>query len=277
MVPTTESQERQVIEFYNGLASDFDQMTAFEKRLVSERPFYRLLVEQHAITSALDAGAGTGFHSILLAQLGVRVTAIDLSSAMLATLRRHAEEKGLSVAVLQSSFRSLPTALARGVDGVFCMGNTLAHVLEEEELVETLVNFRRVTKPGGYLFIQILNFERILNDSQSIQNVRESGGVTYVRYYDIHGDRLTFNVRRVDQRDGALREELSSVVLRPWLMQELTARISQAGFREIETFGSIALDRFKPKTSKDLVIFARNGSSGFTAGAFMNSPGTSNG
>ncbi len=45
----------------------------------------------------LDAGAGTGAISILLAQLGYRVTALDLSEGMLSQARRKAAERGLDV------------------------------------------------------------------------------------------------------------------------------------------------------------------------------------
>ncbi len=277
MVQRTEHQEHKVSEFYDGLASDFDRMTAFEKRLDSEKPFYRTMVERHGVASALDAGAGTGFHSILLAGLGVKVTAVDLSTAMLAALRHHAEEKGLSVGVLRSSFRDLPTALHSSVDAVFCMGNTLAHMLEERDLQETFVSFHRVIKPGGSLFIQILNFERILSDPKRAQNVRESGGVTYVRYYTVQDDRLMFHVRRTSDREGMIEERHSSVTLKPWLMKELTAHISRAGFCDVETFGSIALDRFGAHSSKDLVIIARRGSEDHSAGVSATKPGDING
>ncbi len=45
----------------------------------------------------LDAGAGTGAISILLAQLGYRVTALDLSEQMLARARQKAEARNLDI------------------------------------------------------------------------------------------------------------------------------------------------------------------------------------
>jgi SAM-dependent methyltransferase len=45
----------------------------------------------------LDAGAGTGFVSLILAGLGYQVTAMDLSAQMLAVLRSKADRLGLDI------------------------------------------------------------------------------------------------------------------------------------------------------------------------------------
>jgi SAM-dependent methyltransferase len=50
----------------------------------------------------LDAGAGTGFLSLLLASLGYQVTAMDLSSGMLDVLRAKAAGQGLKVQAVQA-------------------------------------------------------------------------------------------------------------------------------------------------------------------------------
>src|SRR5512134_2992369 len=86
-----------VESFYDRLAADYDAMTTFEKRFVQEEPFFKLLAQRHRIASALDAGSGTGFHSIVLARLGVAVTAVDISSRMLDELSRHTRQLGLGI------------------------------------------------------------------------------------------------------------------------------------------------------------------------------------
>ena len=56
----------------------------------------------------LDVGAGTGAMSLLAAELGYRVTALDLSSAMLARAREKAEARGLDLALVEGSAEEPP-------------------------------------------------------------------------------------------------------------------------------------------------------------------------
>jgi len=257
MVPMIDEQNDRITGFYDQLAEDFDRMTAIDKRLVSERPFYRLLIEQNDIHSALDAGAGTGFHSLMLAHLGVKVMAVDVSGAMLDILSRHATERHLPITTVRSSFQELPLKYQTTADGVFSMGNTLAHVLSHEELGETLGIFQRFLRPGGTIVLQIVNFDRILGERQSVQHVRESEGVTFLRYYEFKDPLILFHVRIVDQRTGQVEERHSTVPLSPWTSEDLLRHMKLAGFRDVKIYGSIALDRFKADTSKDIVVVAK--------------------
>ncbi len=260
MTPTTEREheaQRAAADFYDTLASEYDAMTGFQKRFVHEKPFFRLLVERYGIRSALDAGCGTGFHSLLLAQLGVEVTAIDLSSAMLTRLKDHAKELGLSVTGMQTDFLNLRNVLTRRFDAVFSTGNSLAHLLTEESLRLALGNFHHVLTPGGILFVQVLNYDRILSKKERVQSVKEAGGKTFLRFYDYGEKSLTFNILTIDRSGDSLQSKLQSVELNPLRSADLSSMILGSGFTEIKLFGSIALDEFCPESSKDLVIFAK--------------------
>src|SRR5512135_913220 len=106
MDPTTEIEHGTPLtieEFYDALATDYDSMTGFQKRFVQEKPFFRLLVDRHRIRTALDVGCGTGFHSLLLAQLGVEATGIDVSPAMIREAQRHAQELSLTATFIEAN------------------------------------------------------------------------------------------------------------------------------------------------------------------------------
>ena len=250
--------DQAVADFYDQIAPDYDLMTGFEKRFVHEKPFFRMLVEKHNISSALDAGSGSGFHSILLAQLGVRVTAVDVSPAMLDKLAHHAEALTLHVDRVRCSFQEISSVVRSTFDAVFCLGNSLAHLLEPEELRAALANFVAALKPGGIVVLQLLNYDRIMLKRERIQSAKQSGDDIFVRFYDYGVDLLCFNILKLSRTGPATIEPvLNSTMLRPILRTDLARLLSALGLTDIKTFGGIAMEDFSPEQSKDLVILAR--------------------
>jgi glycine/sarcosine N-methyltransferase len=137
------------------------------------------------------------------------------------------------------------------------MGNSLAHLLSVEELRLTLESFESILNPDGILFIQNLNYDRILADKERLQSIKEVNEKTFVRFYDYAGTLLTFNVLTIAREGGKARQNLESVQLRPVRSAELSAMLSELQFEGITLFGSIAMDEYSPAKSKDLVVLAR--------------------
>jgi SAM-dependent methyltransferase len=256
MIENLDTKETEVSEFYDGLAPDYDRMVGFDDRFVKERPFLHLLIEQYRVHEALDAGCGTGFHSLLLARLGVEMTAVDLSQAMLQRLRARAERMGLNIKTVHAAFCDLPNPLKKEFDAVFCLGNTLSHFRDKKELVENLRAFSLVLKPQGILLIQILNYDRILARRERIQNVKERDNTTFVRFYDFGRDRLCFNVLKLTRHQGRISPTLRSIELTPLPKKELLETLEETGFVDPRVYGGISMEPFQHMTSKDLVVLA---------------------
>ncbi len=246
-----------VADFYNALAPDYDAMTGFEQRVVTDRPFFRLIVERYGIKRAVDAGCGTGFHSFLLAQLGVAVTAVDISDVMLRKLSERAAASDVQIRTIRAEFGLLASVVAEKYDAVFCLGNTLAHLETDEALHSALTNFAAVLAPGALLFVQLVNFERLLTSQQRIQSVRERAGKIFVRFYDFEPTHIRFNILTLERHEGALTHRLQSISLRPIRVRELLDLMQRCGFAEPALFGGISLDEFDPAKSSDIVLVAR--------------------
>ena len=96
----------------------------------------------------LEIGAGTGYFSLNLAQLGLieRPTASDISPGMLETLSGTAERLGVEVATIRTEAESLPFA-DESFDLVF--GHAVLHHIPD--LSRAFSEFRRVLRPGGQI------------------------------------------------------------------------------------------------------------------------------
>ena len=260
MIPTnkqTEKQPRTVPEFYDLLAPHYDSMTGFENRFLQEKPFFRLLVERYGIKKALDAGCGSGFHSLLLSQLGVKVTAVDLSAEMLRLTQEHARRYDVKLKVLKGSFGDLGTLIKDHFDAVFVMGNSLAHLLSHADLKKSLQSLSSLAVPEGIFFAQNLNYERILATKDRIQSTKDVGDTSFVRFYEYDEDGIIFNILKRQKGSGMAEEKLETIRLRPVLRDELVEVLEHAGFDEIKVFGGISMEPFDAGTSKDLVVLAR--------------------
>ncbi|MEO9138083.1 MAG: class I SAM-dependent methyltransferase [Jatrophihabitans sp.] len=104
----------------------------------------------------LDCGGGSGAYSVPLAEFGADVTVVDLSADALATLRRRAEEAGVSASV---------TAIAGDVEalaGLVRPGGydaVLAHgILDAVDQVEsTFAAMAEAVRPGGLMSVLVGN------------------------------------------------------------------------------------------------------------------------
>ncbi len=248
---------KSVSEFYDTLAPDYDSMTGFEKRFVQERPFFRLLVERYGVQTALDAGCGSGFHSLLLSELGVRVTAVDASAQMVRLTKTHARARDVNIETMVTSFEELGSVLKKKFGAVFVMGNSLPHLVKPGSLQRTLKNFYDLLLPDGIFFSQNLNYDRILARRDHIQNVKEVGDRTFVRSYEYDQDGILFNIVTRTTSPAKPEEKSQAIRLKPLLQNDLVRMLTETGFADVKLYGGISMEPFNPEASKDLVALAR--------------------
>lgn len=242
--------------FYNTLAGEYDSMTSFNQRLIKEESLFRSLVDKYKIRTALDAGAGTGVHSLLLVKSGVAVTAVDISQKMLQQLSTHAQEQKLKIKIIKADFLALPNKVHQKFDAVFCMGNSLAHAKTQRELKKILSNFYKLLNHNGVLFIQILNYDRIISRGEIIQSIKESGGKIFIRFYGFGEEYIDFNLLTIERKGGILQYSIQTTVLRPIRQKEIIGLLRDVGFRKIESFDGLNGNKFSKSASRDLFIEA---------------------
>jgi ubiquinone/menaquinone biosynthesis C-methylase UbiE len=105
----------------------------------------------------LDVGGGAGRYSVELAQQGYDVTLVDRSSRQVELATEKASEHGVmgSMTVQTGDVRDLSFA-ANTFDATLCLGGPLSHVLDVEERRQAATELRRVTTPGGPVFISVM-------------------------------------------------------------------------------------------------------------------------
>lgn len=258
-------------DFYDELSEDYVDMIEFSSKVESESEIFKNIVSEYKITRCLDAGCGVGLHSIILAKLGVEVLGIDISASMIEKAKELAQRFEVSAEFEVLDFSLIKEKYKEKFELVLCIGNTLPHLINEKDLLIALRNFYNALVPNGILIVQILNYDKIMENEERIVNVRETPERIFVRFYDfeptivgspslkvfeIRKDFLKFNVLIVDKTKN-YSHKLISTRIRPIKSEDLCRKLRMVGFREIEIFGDLLKGEFKADKSKNIVVFAR--------------------
>jgi SAM-dependent methyltransferase len=195
--------------------------------------------------TALELAAGPADHALELARRGYRASTVDLSPAMCARAARRASDAGLTLAhVVEADM--VDFRLDERFDLVFCLIDSLAHVLDLDRLVAHLDCVRRHLAPGGVYVTETLHPAdgfRPGSRTETDWTVERDGVRVRIRWG--HGDEpmdpLTQVTRMLVTMDmsGPAGERTFAEVLpqRFWTNDELDAAARLAGLRVAARYG----------------------------------------
>jgi SAM-dependent methyltransferase len=199
----------------------------------------------------LDVGCGPGRHLEILRKKGfAHCAGLDLSLPLL----RDARAAGLAVA--RGDMRYLPFR-PQGFDLVTSFFTSFGYFATFEEDVETLAQFVSVLKPGGFLFLDLINKghlikhlvsndRKVIADAEVIQSRRleasPSGGIGTVVVKDIE-----------IRRPGAAAETYQERV-RLYDLETMLELAGRFGLRHAATFGDETGGAWRPEHSPRMAL-----------------------
>jgi SAM-dependent methyltransferase len=98
----------------------------------------------------LDAGCGTGEHTLMAASLGLDAAGVDLAAGALRAAEQKARERGLTARFLRRDARRLAD-LGESFDTVLDCG--LFHIFGDDDRAAYAGSLRSVLQPGGRYFL----------------------------------------------------------------------------------------------------------------------------
>jgi 2-polyprenyl-3-methyl-5-hydroxy-6-metoxy-1,4-benzoquinol methylase len=226
-------------------------MINFSDRLKTERLVFEHLLNRFPAKTALDAGCGSGFHTIVLSQLKLIMTGIDNSEHMLKLAKRNSNKHHVTPSFLKNDFLSLNATLKDSYDAVFCLGNSFVHLLSDNDQVRALSNFKTYLRPEGYLCLQIINYDKILKNRQEILAVKEVNDNLITRSYVFNQSTITFKVKV----ESKAKDEEYSTELYPMQSEELLSFLRKVGFTKLNLYGDLKLNSYHRFESDNICIF----------------------
>jgi len=157
----------------NDAIRHYDELLAEHYSWMVGVPFEQKVAEQKALLeelgltpgrygTAIDLGAGPGYQSAALADLGYRpVIAVDTSQTLLDELK--AQKGARPIEPLLADMCCFADHVARGsVDAIVCMGDALTHLEAYKDILGILADAFTALAPGGRLVLTFRDMSEAL-------------------------------------------------------------------------------------------------------------------
>ena len=198
----------------------------------------------------LDLACGPGRHSILFAEQGYRVTAVDLSENLLAIAKKIAVGSGFKINFFKCDLRNFSVSAKFDlVVNLFTSFGYFEDDLENFKLFE--VSFD-LLENGGYFVLDYLN-KYYIEKNLIPESVDEQEGGIIVQKRCIKGNRVIKNISLFS--NGQEKRYHESV--RMYGKDELIKNIENRGFEIKSIFGDFEGHCFDPEKSSRIIIIAR--------------------
>src|SRR5215469_808210 len=183
----------------------------------------------------LDLCCGIGRHSIALATRGLNMTGVDRTRAFLDRAKAAADKEGVRVEWVQDDMRTFKRPNA--FDGAVNCVTSFGYFADQAEDLLVARNLHDSLKANARLVIEMLGKEVLARDFRERTWERLADGALLLQERKLsHGwDWLESRWTLI----GPKRRKELTFSCRPYSGAELTAVLKQAGFREVELFGSL--------------------------------------
>ncbi|WP_432663428.1 class I SAM-dependent methyltransferase [Wukongibacter baidiensis] len=184
----------------------------------------------------LDLAAGTGNYSIALAKEGYNVSAVDLDEEMIKKIAAKNKKEGTDVEPYVLDMKKIDVLGDNKFDAVVCIGNSLVHLDNKEEIKDLLNKMYGLLRKDGVVILQIVNYDRVLKyDVKELPLIdRPESGVRFVRNYELEDGKVLFKTELIINNE---RSYDNCIKLYPLQSQDFVELLKEAGFRDIKLHG----------------------------------------
>ena len=211
-----------------------------------------------AAARLLDLGCATGGLAFALAERGFEVCGVDLDAALVARAQQRLRGEptpGLSFS--RGDMLALPSPPSP-FHGVLCLGNTLVHLLDRQQRIATLRSMAGQVGVGGGLLVQIVNYDRVLEQAVEQLPLIDNSAVRFERrYVQLSPAGLCFEARLLVKATGRVLSVAQPLF--PLTRGALHDELLQAGWEPRAWFGGYGGAPLGPESFGCMVHATRAG------------------
>ena len=236
--------------FYTSIAKYYQHIFPFNPSHVD---FLRNVLPYNG-AKVLDVGCAIGDLSFALTHFGFPTWAFDFDAQMIEIAQNAKQEDSMFPVFEQLDMRLIDERYPEAYfNTIICFGNTLVHLLTDEDILKFVRAAHRVLAPEGKLAIQILNYQYILDDQIKTLPLIDNKHICFERNYEFNkgSELINFNTKLTEKSSG--QEIDNSVKLYAIRKNKLQELLEEAGFGSFEFYGNFNAEPLT-KTSLPLIL-----------------------
>lgn len=236
--------------FYTSIAKYYQHIFPFNPSHVD---FLRNVLPYNG-AKVLDVGCAIGDLSFALTHFGFPTWAFDFDAQMIEIAQNAKQEDSMFPVFEQLDMRLIDERYPEAYfNTIICFGNTLVHLLADEDIRKFVLAAHRVLAPEGKLALQILNYQYILDHQIKTLPLIDNEHICFERNYELNkgSDLINFNTKLTVKSSG--QEIENSVKLYAIRKNKLQELLEEAGFRSFEFYGNFNAEPLT-NTSLPLIV-----------------------
>ena len=177
-----EHYDKYLSDIYTWMSGDLDAAVSTHREFFESKN-----IHPRSNGLALDLGAGTGIQSISLAACGFKVLSVDFSSTLLAELDSNKGE--LPITCIEADIINYVKSYQHNVELVVCMGDTLTHLPDEEQVATLIQSISTILVDGGKVIFSYRDLSKERKGEDRFIHVRSDDSRTltcFIEYFPGH-------------------------------------------------------------------------------------------
>lgn len=243
---------------YGNLAASYDRLTNdVDYEAVVSFAHEILAVEGLKPRSVVDLACGTGSATRILAEMGYRTVAVDLSEDMLTEAMDKCSDLENMPLFVHQSLQEL--TLPRGVDMAVCFLDSLDYILDPQDCAEAIRRVYKVLNPGGIYIFDVNTPEKLrAMDGQVFLDEDDDVFCVWRGEFDGDSNICSYGMDLFQRQGESWCRSFEEHQEYAYSIEQLTGFLKDAGFTHIAVYGDRRLEA--PGEGEQRVYFkARKG------------------
>ena len=239
---------------YHNLAASYDSLTLDVDYDAVVRFYMEILAAEglHPRT-AVDLACGTGSVAIRLAELGMSVTAVDMSEEMLCVAAQKAVGSENRPHFVCQTLQQLH--LPRGVDLAVCALDSMDYIIDPADCEQAICRVYKALNPGGCFIFDVNTPEKLrAMDGQVFLDENEDTFCVWRGEFDEKSNICSYGMDLFQRRGEVWHRSFEEHREYAYSVEQLVTYLKHAGFTNIAVYGDGSM---RKPDSKDQRIYLK--------------------